>query len=59
MKEKKIFNYKLAQYLVNKGHEVLRLDKGTYGDTCYVFEANERLIRDFKTRVHSIRDLRV
>lgn len=59
MKEKKIFNYKLAQYLVNKGHEVLRIGVGSYGDKCYIFEANERLIRDFKTRVHSIRDLRV
>lgn len=59
MKEKKIFNYKLAQYLVNKGHRIVRTDKGSRGDACYVFEANERLIKDFETRVHSIRDLRV
>lgn len=59
MKEKKIFNFKLAQHLVNKGHKIIRTDKGSRGDDCYVFEANERLIKDFETRVHSMRDLRV
>jgi hypothetical protein len=59
MKEKKIFNFKLAQHLVNKGHKIIRTDKGTRGDDCYVFEANERLIKDFETRVYSMRDLRV
>lgn len=59
MKEKKIFNFKLAQHLVNKGHKIIRTDKGSRGDACYVFEANERLIKDFETRVHSMRDLRV
>lgn len=59
MKEKKIFNFKLAQYLVNKGHEVLRIGVGSYGDKCYIFKNTEELIKDFNTRVHSIRDLRV
>lgn len=59
MKKKKIFNNKLAQYLINKGHKMLYKDKGSRGDECYVFEATEELIRDFTTRVHEIRDLRI
>jgi hypothetical protein len=57
MNKKKIFNFKLAQYLVSKGHKVLCMDKGRYGDQCYVFEATEQFMKDFSNKTHANRNI--
>lgn len=59
MKIKKIFNHKMAQYLVNKGHTVVGTGTGTRGDRCYLFKETKELLKDFTTKSHEIRDSRI
>ena len=58
-KVKAIFDHKLAQHLVRKGHQVIRMSKGRQGDPCYLFNATPEMLKDFETRVHEIRDVRI
>lgn len=59
MKTKPIFNHKLAQYLVSKGHTIIRMGTGTRGDKCYLFKETKELLKDFTTKSHEIRDSRI
>lgn len=58
-KVKKIFDHKLTQWLVGKGHTVIGTGKGERGDSYYLFKATPEMIKDFTTRVHERRDVRI
>lgn len=58
-KLKPVFDHRIAQWLVQKGHTVVKIGKGSRGDSCYLFNATPTMLKDFATKVHEIRDVRI
>lgn len=59
METKRIFDFKLMQYLVQRGHNVVRIedDKKDPKRKVFVFERTEEFTKDFIKRTHERRKI--
>lgn len=59
METKRIFDFKLMQHLVQKGHNVVRIDndKKDPKRKVFVFEKTEQFMKDFTERTHEKRKI--
>lgn len=61
METKRIFDFKLMQYLVQRGHNVVRIedDKKDPRRKVFVFERTDEFTKDFIQRTHERRNIKL